>query len=61
MKSRKELKQLAQDNYADYMMSDPFDEDFMSSYSDSLTQLSSDEKEIYDEVSEELRNGRLEN
>lgn len=42
-------------------MSDPFDEDFMSSYSDSLTQLSSDEKEIYDEVSEELRNGRLEN
>jgi len=44
LKSREELKQLAQDNYADYMMSDPFDEDSMSSYSDSLAQLSSEEK-----------------
>lgn len=56
--TREQLKGLARGNYADYTMGDPFSDDSIGDYESSLSTLTPEEREIYEEVSEELRKER---
>lgn len=54
MLTREQLRRLAQSNYAEYMMGDPFSEDAIDGHERSLSSLTEEEREIYSEVSREL-------
>ncbi len=55
MRTREEIRALAQDSYADYMMGDPFSDDADPSPTDHL---SPEERGIYHEVVRELADER---
>lgn len=55
MRTREEIRALAQDSYADYMMGDPFSDDAQPS---PTSFLSTEEQSVYHEVVQELADER---